>query len=58
MMAGDRLVYGHTHRASVSDDGLSANPGAWVEDGGESGTYLVIEDDVVALRRFGRDPFP
>ena len=58
MEAGDRLVYGHTHRAAVSSDGLSANPGAWVEDGGESGTYLVIEDDVVALRRFGRDPFP
>lgn len=58
MEAGDRLVYGHTHRASVSADGLVANPGAWVEDGGESGTYLRIEDDAVALRRFGRDPFP
>jgi UDP-2,3-diacylglucosamine pyrophosphatase LpxH len=58
MDAGDRLVYGHTHRPSVSADGLTANPGAWVEDGGESGTYLRIEDDVIALRRFGRDPFP
>ncbi len=56
--AGDRLVYGHTHRASVSDDGLTANPGAWVADGGESRTYLRIEDDRVTLRRFGRDPFP
>ncbi len=58
MGADDRLVYGHTHRASVSADDLTANPGAWVEDGGESGTYLRIEDDTVALRRFGRDPFP
>lgn len=58
MEAGDRLVYGHTHRASVSDDGLTANPGAWVADGGESRTYLRIEDDRVTLRRFGRDPFP
>ncbi len=47
MKAGDRLVYGHTHRPSVSDDGLTANPGGWVEDGGESGTYLRIEDDQV-----------
>lgn len=58
MGARDRLVYGHTHRPSVSADGLTANPGAWIEDGGESGTYLRIEDDEVALRRFGRDPFP
>jgi UDP-2,3-diacylglucosamine pyrophosphatase LpxH len=58
MKAGDRLVYGHTHRPSVSDDGLTANPGAWVADGSESGTYLRIEDDSVTLRRFGQDPFP
>jgi predicted phosphodiesterase len=58
MEAGDRLVYGHTHRPAGSDDGLAANPGAWVGDGGESGTYLVLEDGAVTLRRFGRDPFP
>lgn len=58
MEVGDRLVYGHTHRPSVGADGLTANPGAWVADGGESGTYLRIEDDVVALRRFGQDSFP
>ena len=56
--AGDRLVYGHTHRPDVSADGLVANPGAWVEDGSTSRTYLRIEDDRVDLRRFGRDPFP
>ena len=58
MAIDDRLVYGHTHRPSVSDDGLTANPGAWVDDGGEHGTYLRIDGDAVALRRFGRDPFP
>jgi UDP-2,3-diacylglucosamine pyrophosphatase LpxH len=58
MEAGDRLVYGHTHRPSIGPDGSSANPGCWVADGGECGTYLVIEGDTVALRRWGRDPFP
>lgn len=58
LKAGDRLVYGHTHRPSVSDDGLVANPGAWVADGGEWGTYLRIQDDEVALRRWGKDSFP
>lgn len=58
MEDGDRFVYGHTHRPSVSPDGLVANPGTWIGGGGESGTYLRIENDQVALRRFGRDPFP
>lgn len=58
MEAGDRLVYGHTHRPSVSADGLIANAGSWIGEGDESRTYLRIEDDRVDLRRFGRDPFP
>ncbi len=58
MEAGDRLVYGHTHRPMVSADGLVANSGSWIGEGDESRTYLVIEDDTVALRRWGRDPFP
>ena len=57
MEVGDRLVYGHTHRPSVSPDGLVANPGSWVHDGAAL-SYLRIEDDEVALRVFGRDPFP
>ncbi len=57
MEPGDRLVYGHTHRPSVSADGLVANPGSWVADGGAL-TYLKIENDEVALRHFGRDSFP
>lgn len=57
MEVGDRLVYGHTHRPSVSPDGLVANPGSWVNDG-DAMTYLRIEDDEVDLRRFGRDSFP
>jgi len=58
MKKGDRLVYGHTHRPSVSADGLVANPGAWVAGGDDALNYLRIENDEVALRRFGRDSFP
>lgn len=58
MEHGDRLVYGHTHRPKVSKDGLVANSGSWIGEGDDSRTYLRIEDDRVALRRWGRDPFP
>lgn len=51
----DKLVYGHTHSPYVHPDNVAANPGSWKTTAPVHGTYLVVEDGHIALRRHG-DP--
>jgi UDP-2,3-diacylglucosamine pyrophosphatase LpxH len=61
MRPGEKLVYGHTHRPFLSEDGRVANTGSWVDEGPPDrprNTYLTIENGKIELKVFGKDRFP
>lgn len=62
MKPDEYLIYGHTHRPYISEQHRRANTGAWVQDETLSpasiNTYVSITGGRMALRKFGRDPFP
>jgi UDP-2,3-diacylglucosamine pyrophosphatase LpxH len=64
MKPDEMLVYGHTHRPYISNDGMVANTGSWVDEtSGDiakspQNRYLKISDGRMELRAFEVDPFP
>ena len=61
MRPGERLVFGHTHKSFISDDGMVANTGCWMcepEKCGTQNTYLKIENGKMELKTFDEDSFP
>lgn len=54
-MPDEILVYGHTHRPYVSEDGMVVNTGSWVSEKGKDrrfNTYLKIEDGRFELKDY------
>lgn len=49
LSAGQKLVFGHTHRPFVSSDGRVANSGSWVTDAPVHNTYVELDGDTMKL---------
>ena len=49
---GEILIFGHTHRPFVNEQGNVANTGCWVSDAPLQNTYVEIKDGKIALKVF------
>lgn len=44
LKSGEILIFGHTHRPFISDNGRLANSGSWVKDASITNTFLELDD--------------
>ena len=61
MHPGEKLVFGHTHEAFVSDDGMVANTGSWFNEYNKcrhQNTYLKIDHGRMEVKTFDPSQFP
>ena len=52
---GEILVFGHTHRPFISDDGKIVNTGSWVKEAEFHNTFLEIDGNIMRLFQFNNE---